>query len=53
MAKRKYVASTELVVGSNANRSLIHDEVSSILRSHKIKEMSVQMTSVVDNMQDI
>ena len=41
MAKKKYVASLELLISSKSNRGKIQDEVSSILRAHKIKEMTV------------
>lgn len=39
----KYVATVDLIVSSGANRSMIHDEVSTILRGMKVKDLTVQM----------
>ena len=48
MAKQKYVASLDLKVGVNANRSMIHDEVSTLLRGIKVKDLTLQMGTDVE-----
>jgi zinc transporter 5/7 len=45
MGKKKMISSVQLLVRSNANRSSIHDEVSTVLRSNKIKDICTQMGS--------
>ncbi len=42
----KFTATVELIIKPDANRSTIHDEVSTILRANKCKDLTVQMTSV-------
>ncbi len=41
--KKAAVAQVELVISDKANRGTIHDEVSTILRSSKVKDLTVQM----------
>ena len=36
----------ELIIKGDASRSTIHDEVSTILRANKCKDITVQMTSL-------
>lgn len=43
--KKAAVAQVEIVVSDKANRGTIHDEVSTILRSSKVKDLTVQMMS--------
>jgi hypothetical protein len=40
------VGSVDLVVADKAVRSTIHDEVSTIMRSSKVKDLTVQMASL-------
>jgi Co/Zn/Cd efflux system component len=40
VGKSKYAGIVHIVVRSKANRSMIHDEVSTILRSNKIKKIT-------------
>ena len=44
--KKAAVASIEVVVKDIANRGTIHDEVSTVMRSSKVKDMTVQMASM-------
>jgi len=44
--KKAAVASIEMVVKEAANRGTIHDEVSTVMRSSKVKDMTVQMSGV-------
>lgn len=41
MGKGKFVGSVDLSVGEKANRSMIHDEISTLLRGNKCREISV------------
>ena len=41
MSKGRYVATVDLLVGAKCNRGKIQDEVSSILRKFKIKDITI------------
>jgi len=41
--KKVAVATVEVIIGENVNRGTIHDEVSTILRSNKVKDLTVQI----------
>jgi zinc transporter 5/7 len=43
--KKAAVASVELIVREDASRGTLHDEVSTILRSNKVRDLTVQMSS--------
>lgn len=43
--KKIAIGSADLIIGEKASRSTIHDELSTILRSNKVKNLTVQMTN--------
>lgn len=46
MTKQKAIASVELIVDTKANRGAIIDEVTTILRGNKIKDITISMSKV-------
>lgn len=41
--KKAAVASIEILIAENASRNTIHDEVSTILRGNKVKDLTVSI----------